>query len=164
MCVRKRTIKIYIRSKSRHKIVHPTCDTRPFQTSAFFFNPHGDWPSLKFHFLSDRALVEILGVITGTDCRVSRVPSALLTNASTENVETTNTRRNVSNLETEVILSSKTIDWSIHWYRRIFAISAIDSSQAIVKASQGNQRLRSSSSLVLFACSPVGMTYEHGMT
>jgi hypothetical protein len=26
----------------------PTCDTRPFQISAFFFNPHGACPSLKF--------------------------------------------------------------------------------------------------------------------
>ena len=32
--------------------VKPTCATRPFQISAFFFNPNGPRPSLKFHCLS----------------------------------------------------------------------------------------------------------------
>ncbi len=30
-----------------------TCATRPFHVSAFVFMPHGDCPSLKFHFRSD---------------------------------------------------------------------------------------------------------------
>jgi len=34
-----------------------TCATRPFQISAFFFNPNGPWPSLKFHCLSNNRVL-----------------------------------------------------------------------------------------------------------
>ena len=39
-----------------------TCATRPFQTSAFVFKPHGDCPSLKFQRLSSNAVVELMGL------------------------------------------------------------------------------------------------------
>jgi len=39
------------------------CAKRPFQISAFFLRPQGDWPSLKFHLLSDRAVVVVVAVL-----------------------------------------------------------------------------------------------------
>ena len=36
-----------------------TCDTRPFQISAFFFNPHGPWPSLKFQRRPAKAVDDV---------------------------------------------------------------------------------------------------------
>jgi hypothetical protein len=42
-----------------------TCDTRPFQISAFFFNPHGPCPELKFQRRSDKAVVDDDDVAVG---------------------------------------------------------------------------------------------------
>jgi hypothetical protein len=45
-----------------------TCDTRPFQISAFFFNPHGPCPSLKFQRRPAKAVVvEDVAVGVGTE-------------------------------------------------------------------------------------------------
>jgi hypothetical protein len=45
-----------------------TCATRPFQVSAFFFNPHGDCPSLKFHLRSESVVaVGLAEVVTLLD-------------------------------------------------------------------------------------------------
>ena len=90
----------------------PTCDTRPFQISAFFFNPQGPWPSLKFHLRSIRALVDTLGamavvlVVVETPRPVTAVWG---TNASARNVDTTKRQRKARNLEFNIMLSSMNV-------------------------------------------------------
>jgi hypothetical protein len=44
-----------------------TCAIRPFQISAFTLRPHGDCPSLKFHFRSAKLVVVTRHLVDGSD-------------------------------------------------------------------------------------------------